>query len=108
MRIGTPSSSSSARAELIAWAVDVHAHVPDEPLPVVLANELDRGPRRPDAPQWPLPEPPNPAEDDEARSLSTRIADLLGHDLDLAPETARVVEVPVPHRTVRFGQDLES
>jgi hypothetical protein len=44
---------------------------------------------------------------DEVRSLSSRLADVLTRDLDVAHETAQVLEVAVPHRAVRFGQDLE-
>jgi len=96
-----------ARAELIAWAVDVNDRAPDLPLEAALAGDLDRGPRRPEAPRWPLPEPPSPPEDREARPLSSRIAVVLARDLEVARETAQVIEVPVPHRTVRFGLDLE-
>lgn len=95
------------RAELIAWAVEAHGRSPHEPLTKVLTDDLDRSPRRQrQAPQWPLPEPPSPPDDD-VRSLTSRITGVLTRDRDLAQETAPVIEVAVPHRTVRFGQDLE-
>ena len=94
------------RAQLIAWAVDAHGRPPHEPLAKTLAEDLDRGPRQHREPRWPLPEPPSPP-DDGVRSLSSRITDVLTHDRDPTPETAPVIEVAVPHRTVRFGQDLE-
>lgn len=96
-----------ARAELIAWAVDAHGRAPDQPLAKTLADDLVPGPRRPEAPRWPLPEPPTPPDDDEQRSLSQRIADVLGRDLDVARDQDLALAVSIPHRTVRFGQDLE-
>lgn len=96
-----------ARAELISWAVDVNGREPTIPLAEALADDLDRGPGRPEPPRWPVPEPPNPPEETEARPLSSRLTDVLGHDLDTARDTSQVIEVAVPHRTVRFGQDLE-
>ena len=94
------------RAELIAWAVDAHGRSPHEPLAKTLAEDLDRGPRQHRGLRWPLPELPSPP-DDNVRSLSSRITDVLTRDQDLARETVPVIEVAVPHRTVRFGQDLE-
>lgn len=96
-----------ARAELIAWAVDAHGREPGQSLAETLADDLDRGPRRPEAPRWPLPEPPTLPEDDERRSLSARIADALGRDLDAVRDQHLALAVSIPQRTVRFGQDLE-
>jgi len=96
------------RAELISWAVAVHDRHRDVPLAQSLADDLDRGPRPSEPPPWPLPEPPTPPEDSTSTPpLAARIAAVLGHDVAQTRDVSQVLEVAVPHRTVRFGQDLE-
>lgn len=97
-----------ARAELISWAVDVHSRRPDVPLVKALADDLDRGVGPTEPPRWPLPEPPVLSEDSPGSPpLAERIPEAHRHDVAQSRDAAEVIEVAVPHRTVRFGQDLE-
>ena len=92
------------RAELIAWAVDVHERNHSVLLADALAEDLVEGPqlRRPH--DWPLPEPPA-VRDDDIRPLAGRLAEVIGVELGRGLDAA--VAIPVPQRTVRFGEDLE-
>lgn len=97
-----------ARAELVAWAIDVHERGRDLPLGSALAADLDRGPAPAEPRAWPLPEPPEPAaRRGPVEPLASRIAGLLQAPPDVAREQAPVLEVAIPRRAVRFGQDLE-
>ena len=92
------------RAELIAWAVDVHERNQSVPLAHALAEDLAEGPQPPAPHDWPLPEPPA-VRDDDVRPLAGRLAGAIGEDLDRGLDAA--VAIPVPQRTVRFGEDFE-
>lgn len=98
-----------ARAELIAWAVDVHDCDPGASLGEALAEDLERGLTPAPARAWPLPEPPAvaAAETGDVASLSSRIGAVLRAQTGLAHEVQPAMEVAVPHRAARFGQDLE-
>lgn len=98
-----------ARADLIAWAVEVHEGDPATPLADALTADLERGPTRAAPRVWPLPEPPDVTTDRpcDVPSLSSRIGAKLGADLDAAPDLEPPRDVAVAHRTLRFGTDLE-
>lgn len=74
------------RAQLLAWAVAVHAQHPDQFVRLALGADLADGPRPPADLEEGLPEPP-PAEDLDD-DLNARIAVLLRRRPDLAFEAA--------------------
>ena len=92
------------RAELIAWAVDVHERNHSVPLSDALAEDLAEVPKPRPPHDWPLPEPPA-VRDDDIRPLAGRLAEAIGEELDRGLGAA--VAISVPQRTVRFGEDLE-
>jgi hypothetical protein len=97
-----------SRAELIAWAVEVHVRNPGTPLVESLAEDLEHGPSPAPPHPWPLPEPPETtADQQDVASLSSRIGATLGAEPDTATYLEPARHVAVPHRTVRFGEDLE-
>jgi len=91
------------RAELIAWAVDVHERNHSVPLADALAEDLAEGPQPRPPHDWPLPEPP--ATRNDVRSLVDRVGEAIGEELGRGLDAA--VAISVPQRTVRFGEDLE-
>ena len=92
------------RAELIAWAVDVHERVHSVPLADALAEDLTTGPQPPAPRDWPLPDPPA-IRNDDVRPLVDRVGEAIGEEL--VREFDGAVAISVPQRTVRFGEDLE-
>lgn len=97
-------SAPIVRAELIAWAVDVHLRDHSVPLADALTDDLASGPQRPTPQEWPLPEPPA-VPDEDVRPLMRRVAKAIGEELGRGRSAA--VAVSVPQRTVRVGEDLE-
>ena len=103
-------SVAVTRAELVAWAVDVHTRRPDVAIGQALADDLAAAPEAAVMPGWPLPEPP-PVEhadlSDAAVSLSDRISRVFADRPELAGREASLVEVTIPDRQARLGRDLE-
>lgn len=96
------------RAELLAWAIDIHDRHRDRPLGSALGADLDEGAHAAVLADWPLPEPPVPDGDaDGVEPLTARI----GEVLDASPELVRgrgpVLDIAIPPRDVPFGRDLE-
>lgn len=93
-----------ARAQLLAWAVDVRRREPDAPLDKALQASLEGEPHPVDTIGGPPPPAPYAAPD--ARDLSARIEDALARRPDLdRPAQCTVVELQP--RSARLGLDLE-
>ena len=99
-------SAAVVRAELVAWAIDVHARQPEQPLHAALAADLEArpAPARPCA--WPLPEPPTPDRDrGHPAALTDRLAALIDAAPELAEDLAPVLERGAPGRRVDPAQE---
>ena len=113
-RVTTPAAGLGrrslpiVRAQLLAWAVNVHAAAPDRPLSEVLADDLV-GPHRAVAvPSIGGPLPPVPGQGREVEDdLTQRLTDLLVRRPDLARPDRPAHERAEPARSRALGGGLD-
>lgn len=94
-----------ARAQLVAWAVDVQRREPDAPFHKALAADLEGEPHPVLTMRGAPPRPPCAAPD--AADLSGRIEAVLDRRPDLERPPVEERGLVPPRRTARFGLDLE-
>lgn len=97
-------STPVARAQLVAWAVDVQERAGGRQFADALREDLDRGGRASAIRDWPLPEPPDTSSA-EAEPLAERIAAVIEPSPELDVPQLHVGVEPL-HRTVRIAEEL--
>lgn len=98
-------STPVARAQLVAWAVDVHERADGRQFADALREDLDRDGSPRVIRDWPLPEPPETATSAEVEPLADRIAAAIDPCPELDVPQPRAGLEP-PHRTVRVAGEL--
>lgn len=100
-------SMPMVRAELVAWAVEVHGRDPQRPLADALAADLERGPEPAPLRDWPLPEPPEIGTGRAADcGLRVRIA-ALGAEPEVVRDVEPALETVLSQPVDRVAQDLD-